>query len=142
MPDEPTTPDAEAPQGAADPPPPPDSAAADTPTPEAEAPPEEPRTVIDAAADLLQLVVDYLRQEVASIVREKIALPLQMVGLTAAWAGAAASCLVIGLIFIAIAALLLLAQALTWPGALFVIGAVFVIGSVVFTVLKVRTMQK
>lgn len=99
------------------------------------------RTVIDAAADLLQTVVDWLRQEAEALVREKIALPLQRAGLTVASAWAAASLLVFGLCFIAVGLLLLLAQWLTWPGALLAIGGVLVLGSVVFTVLKMRSMQ-
>lgn len=121
----------------------------DAPGPAAEAsePPgaeqaAQPRTVIDAAADLLQMIVDFLRQEVATIVREKVALPLQMVGLTAAWASAAASCLVIGLAFIAVALLMLLASVVGWPGALLIVGGAFVLGSIIFTLLKVRSMQK
>ena len=40
------------------------------------------RTVIDAAADLLQTIVDWLRQEAEAAVREKVVLPLQRLGFT------------------------------------------------------------
>jgi hypothetical protein len=100
------------------------------------------RTVIDAAADLLQTIVDWLRQEAEALVREKIALPLQKVGLTVASGWAAAVLLVFGLCFIAVGLLILLAEWLTWPGALLAIGGVLVLGSVVFTVLKMRSMQR
>jgi hypothetical protein len=103
--------------------------------------PEE-RTVIDATADLLQTIVDWLRQEAEALVREKVALPLQRVGLTVAAAWAAAALLVFGLCFIAVGLLILLAEWLTWPGALLAIGGVLVLGSVIFTVIKMRSMQK
>ncbi len=103
--------------------------------------PEE-RTVFDAAADLLQTLVDWLRQEAEAIVREKIVLPLQKLGLTLASGMAAAALLVFGLCFIAVGLLLLLAQWLTWPGALLAIGGVLVLGSAVFTALKTRNLQR
>jgi len=103
--------------------------------------PEE-RTVIDAAADLLQTIVDWLRQEAEALVREKIALPMQRVGLAIAAAWAAAALLVLGLGFIAVGLLILLAQWLTWPGALLAIGGVLVLGSVIFAVVKMRSMQR
>lgn len=104
--------------------------------------PPEGRTVIDAVADLLQTLVDWLRQEAEAIVREKVVVPLQKLGLTIAAASAAASLFVVGMCFIAVGALLLLAQWLTWPGALLSIGGVFVLGATAFTVLKMKTMQR
>jgi hypothetical protein len=104
--------------------------------------PEDERTVIDAAADLLQVVVDWLRQEASAIMREKVVLPLQQLGLTVAAASAAASLLVLGLIFISVGSLLLLAEWLTWPGALYAIGGVLVLGSLIFTYFKTRMIQK
>jgi hypothetical protein len=108
--------------------------------------PEGPRTgvegIIDAAADLLQTVVDWLRQEAAAVVREKIVLPIQRLGLTLASAIAAAALLVVGLIFIAVAAFLLLAEWVGFPGALLIIGGVYVLASLVFLIIKVRLIQK
>lgn len=102
--------------------------------------PEE-RTVIDAAADFLQTLVDWLRQEAEALLREKILLPLQKLGLTLASGCAAASLIVFGMAFIAVGALLLLAEWLTWPGALLAIGGVLVLASLVFTVIKVKNLQ-
>lgn len=99
------------------------------------------RTVIEAAADLLQTVVDWLRQEAESLVREKVARPIQKAGLAVAAALAAGALLAFGLCFIATGLLLLLAQWLTWPGALLAIGGVLVLGSVGFAVVKVRSLQ-
>lgn len=103
--------------------------------------PEE-RTVIDATADLLQTVVDWLRQEAEALVREKVALPLQKAGITTAAAWAAAVLLVLGLGFISAGLLILLAEWLTWPGALLAIGGVLVLGSVAFAIVKMRSMQQ
>ncbi|MHB1135447.1 MAG: hypothetical protein ACYCXR_10875 [Coriobacteriia bacterium] len=98
--------------------------------------------VIDSVADLLQTSVDWLRQEAAGIVQEKIVAPIQRLGLTLASAAAAASLLVLGLTFIAVALFLLLADWVGYPGALLIIGATLMLGSIVFLVIKVRSMQK
>lgn len=108
--------------------------------------PEAPRSgfegVIDAVADLLQTAVDWLRQEAASVVREKVVLPIQRLGLTLASALAAGALLVIGLIFVAVALFLLLAEWVGYPGALLIIGGVYLIASAVFLVIKVRSIQR
>lgn len=107
---------------------------------------EGPRTgiegIIDAIADLLQTASNWLRQEAAAVVREKIVLPLQRLGLTLASAAAAAALLAVGLIFIAVALFLLLAQWVSYPGALLIIGGVYVLASLIFLVIKVRSIQK
>lgn len=109
-------------------------------------PPEAPRTgveaIIDAVADLLQTFVDWLRQEAAAVMREKIVLPIQKLGLTLASATAAAMLAVTGLIFIAVALFLLLAEWVGYPFALLIIGGVYLLASAVFLVIKVRSMQK
>ncbi|MBN1192899.1 MAG: phage holin family protein [Coriobacteriia bacterium] len=108
--------------------------------------PEAPKTgvegIIDAVADLLQTVVDWLRQEAAAVVREKVVLPVQRLGLTLASAVAAGALLVFGLMFIAVALFLLLAEWVSYPGALLIIGGVYVLVSLVFLVIKVRLIQK
>lgn len=98
--------------------------------------------IIDSIADLLQTAADWVRQEAETIVREKIVLPIQRLGLTLASAAAAGCLLVVGLIFIAVALFLWLAEWLTYPGALAAIGGVYVLVSLVFIVIKVRMMQK
>jgi hypothetical protein len=108
--------------------------------------PDGPRAgienIIDAVADLLQTLVDWLRQEAAAIVREKIVLPIQKLGLTLASAAAAAALAVLGLIFIAVALYLLLAEAVGHPFALLIIGGAYLLASAVFLIIKVRSMQK
>lgn len=110
---------------------------------------EQPQTtrtgvegIIDSVADLLQTFVDWLRQEAAALVREKIVLPVQKLGLTLASAAAAAALLVLGLLFIAVALFLLLADLVGYPVALLIIGGVYVLASTVFLIIKVRSMQK
>ena len=99
-------------------------------------------SIIDGVADLLQSAADWLRQEAGDIVRERIVLPLQRLGLTLASASAAGCLAALGLAFIAVAAFLFLAQWLTYPGALLAIGGVLVVASVVFTIVKVRWIQR
>ncbi|MRS12618.1 MAG: hypothetical protein EG823_06060 [Actinobacteria bacterium] len=107
---------------------------------------DKPKTgvdaIIDAAADLLQTVVDWLRQEAGALVREKVVLPIQRLGLTLSSALAAAMLLAVGLTFIAVAAFLVLADFVGYPGALAIIGGVYVLASLVFLVIKVRSIQK
>jgi hypothetical protein len=67
--------------------------------------------------------------------------PLQRLGITVASAAAAASLLVIGLLCIAIAAIVYISQLLGVPLAFLLIGSVLLIGAGVFTAIKVRTMQ-
>ena len=105
-----------------------------------EAPPRE--SLVDAIADLLQMTVNWLRAEASDIVRDKVVLPIQQLGMTLASAIAAAILLVIGLCFIFVAVLMVLAKWLTWPGAFGLVGGVLVIGAAVFTYLKVRSIQK
>lgn len=100
------------------------------------------RTVIDAAADLLQTMVDWLRQEAGAVVHDKIVIPLQRLGLTLSAASAAASLLVFGVMFIAVGLFMLLGEWIGYPFALLVIGGVLVILSVVFLLIKMRLMQK
>ena len=113
------------------------------PEQDAEQPSEpKPESLIDAMADLLQMAVNYLRQETASVMRDKVVLPGQQLGKMVAFALAASFLLALWLAFVAVALLLLLARYLTWPGALGLIGAVLLIGAAVFTTLKVRSTQK
>ncbi len=100
------------------------------------------RGVIDAVADLLQTIVDWLRQEAEAAIREKIVAPLQKLGITLAAAWAAATLAALGLAFIAVGLFMLLGQAIGYAYALLVIGGVLLVGAVVFTVIKVRNMQR
>ena len=102
----------------------------------------KPESLIDAMADLLQMAVNYLRQETAGVMRDKVVLPGQQLGKMVAFALAASFLLALGLAFVSVALLLLLARYLTWPGALGLIGGVLLVGAAVFTTLKVRSTQK
>lgn len=98
--------------------------------------------IIEGVADLLQSAADWVRQEAGDIVREKIVLPLQRLGITVASASAAGCLVVLGITAISIAAFLYLAQWLTYPGALLAIGAVLLLGAAVFLIIKARSMQR
>jgi len=104
--------------------------------------PADERTIIDAIADLLQTIVDWLRQEASALMREKVVLPLQRLGFTMAAASGAVSLMVMGLFMVSIASLLLLAQWLTWPGALYLIGGLLLIGSTIFLYFRQKLVQK
>lgn len=110
-----------------------------------EQPDEEPvarPSVIGAVADLLQFIVDWLRQEAASIMHDKVVLPAQKLGLTLASGFAAAFLAALGLGFISVGVFMLLGQWLTYPGALLLTGGVLVLGAIVFTIIKMRSIQK
>jgi hypothetical protein len=99
-------------------------------------------SLIDAIADLLQMMVNWLRQEAADIMREKVVLPAQRLGLTLASAMAAGCLMVIGSSFVFVALLLLLAAWLGWPGALLLVGGTILLGAGLFTAVKRRNLQK
>lgn len=105
---------------------------------------EAPRRpgIIDAAADFLQTAADWLRQEAGDIVRERVILPIQKLGLTLAAASAAGCLAVLGLAFVAVALFMYLGTAIGYPGALLLVGGVLLAGSVAFTVMKMRNIQR
>lgn len=106
-------------------------------------PVEPPReSLIDAIADLLQMFVNWMRAEASDLVRDKLVLPVQQLGLTLASAGAAGCLVVVGLQFIFVALLLILAEWLGWPGALLLVGGLILTGAGVFTYIKMRSIQK
>ena len=72
----------------------------------------------------------------------QVVLPIQRLGLTLASASAAAAMLALGLTFLAVAGLLVLAEWVTYPGALAIIGGVYVLAYIVFLVIKVRSIKK
>lgn len=111
------------------------------PGPAAAEAPERP-PIVEAGADLVQLVIDFARQETGDLVRDKIVIPGQQLGQVLAFAIAAAQVLFLGLAFIAVAALLVLAELIGWPAALFVIGGILMMGAGLFTYLKTRSLQR
>ncbi len=109
------------------------------PSPEPEGP-QRP-TVADAIADFVQMFVDYVRQETEGVVRDKVVLPTQKAGQVVAFAMAAAAVLFLGIGYISVAAMMVLAAYVGWPAALFLIGGVLVLGAAGLTGLKMRRMQ-
>ena len=110
------------------------------PADEASAPPK-PESLVDAIADLMQMAVNYLRQETAGVMRDKVVLPGQQLGQLIAFALAAAGVLFLSIGFIAVAFLLVLAQYMGWPGALLFVGLILLLGAGLFTYFKVRSIQ-
>ena len=114
----------------------------ETPAPEKGAPSDDfLMRILDQLVDLAQTARDWVRQEAEATIKEKIVPPLQKLGLTVASAFAAATLLVIGLCFLAVAAIVWLSQVLGVPLAFLLIGLVFVIGAAIFTYQKAKGMQ-
>jgi hypothetical protein len=98
-------------------------------------------TVADAIADLIRLFVDYVRQETDDLVHDKVVLPTQKAGQVVAFAMAAAMVLVLGIMFIAVAALIVLAGYVGWPAALAIVGTVLILGATGLTYAKMKKVQ-
>jgi hypothetical protein len=92
--------------------------------------------------DLAQTARDWIRQEAEATVKEKIVPPLQKVGLAIAASFGAVSMMVIGLIFVAVAAVVYLSELLGVPLAFLIIGLIYLVGAAIFTFVKVRSMQR
>ncbi len=97
--------------------------------------------IIDAVADLIALFVEYVRQETGDVVRDKVVRPTQKAGQVVAFALAAGAVLSLGVAFVSVAILLVLARFLGWPGALMAVGGVLILGAGGLTYAKTRSMQ-
>ncbi|PKQ16867.1 MAG: hypothetical protein CVT67_03650 [Actinobacteria bacterium HGW-Actinobacteria-7] len=99
-------------------------------------------SLAQAIADLVQMFVDYVRQETGDIVREKVVVPTQVAGQVVAFALAAAGVLLLGIGYLSVAAMMVLADFVGWPSALAIIGGVLVIGAAALTFAKMRRVQR
>lgn len=108
---------------------------------EAAAPSPEGGGLIDALTDLIRTAVAYIRQETGDLVREKVVLPTQKAGATVAMAIGVALVLALGIAFVSVGALILLASWIGWPAALFAIGGVLILGSAGLAYARMRSMQ-
>lgn len=138
----------EQPAPASEPAPPGASSAAEGPggpappkPPPAPEPPER-ESIIDAVIDLLQTATDWLRQEVEVTVRDKVAMPLQRVGIAVASTGAAGCLTVVGLSFIGVGGVWGLGNWIGFPAAFLLIGGAYLLGAVVFIVIRARVMLR
>lgn len=107
-------------------------------------PPTEPPERISvgiAIAEFVQMVVDYVRQETGDLVHDKVVVPTQKAGQVIAFAMAAAFVLLLGVGYISVALMMILADFVGWPGALLIIGGVLVLGAGGLTYAKVRRIQ-
>jgi hypothetical protein len=97
--------------------------------------------VIDASADFLVAGRDYIRQEAEGVLREKVAPPLAEVGVTVASMWAAVTFLILGLIFIGVAAIIFLSQLVGPALAFLIVGAIYMIGAGIFLFIKIRQVR-
>ena len=99
-------------------------------------------TVAQAAADFVQMSVDYVRQETEGVMRDKVVQPGQKLGQVFAFAIAAALVLFLGVGYLSVAALMVLASFVGWPAALAIVGGVLIVVAAILTALKMRSIQK
>ncbi len=99
----------------------------------------QPRTVIDASVDFVQTSVAYARQEIGAAVRDKAIVPVQDTAIDVAVLLAMALTLFLGIAFIAVGLLMVIAALIGWPATMFVVGGLLVIlGIVVILVIRGR----
>lgn len=110
--------------------------------PKATPEPAQEKTLIDSIADLLQTIVDWLRQEAESVVKTKVVLPLQQLGLTLFMAQAAVGLVMLGVVFISVGSLILLADWVGWPFALYIVGGVLALAAVILASIAGKWWQK
>lgn len=99
-------------------------------------------TLGQAIADLVQMFVDYVRQETGDIVHDKVVLPTQAAGQVVAFALAAAGVLLLGIGYLSVSVMMVLAHFVGWPGALAIIGGILVLGAAGLTAAKMRKVQR
>lgn len=105
-------------------------------------PPPEGGSLIDSITELIQSLVTYVRQQAGDAVHDKVVVPIQKAGGTLGMAIAVGILVALGLAFVSVGALILLAQWLTWPGALFLVGGVLILGSAIVAFIRVRSLQR
>lgn len=106
-----------------------------------QSPPPPRPSIADAITELIQMFVDYVRQETDGIMHEKVVVPTQKAGQVVAFALAAALVLFLGVAYLSVSAMMLLAHFVGWIAALAIIGALLVAGAGGLTYAKMRSMQ-
>lgn len=97
------------------------------------------RSVIDASVDFVQTSVAYARQEIGAAVRDKAIVPVQDTAIDVAVLLAMALTMFLGIGFIAVGLLMLLAYFIGWIAAMFVVGGILlVVGIIVIMVIRGR----
>ena len=105
-------------------------------------PHDTPRpSVAEAVTELVQMSVDYVRQETGDVVHDKVVVPTQKAGRVVAFALVAAFSLILGIAFLSAAVLVLLGPLIGWAATLFLVGGLLVLGAAGFTYLRMRSMQ-
>jgi hypothetical protein len=107
--------------------------------PEATAEDAAPRSVIDASVDFVETSVAYARQEIGAAVRDKAIVPVQDTAIDVAVLLAMALTIFLGIAFVAVGLLLVMAGVIGWPATMFVVGGILlVVGIVVILVIRSR----
>jgi len=96
---------------------------------------------VDAVGDLVQMFVDYVRQQADDIMQSKVVGPLQTLGISISTISAAGCLFVLGVLWLAVGAFVALGMWLGWAIACVIIGVVLVIMSLVLYVISRRNRQ-
>jgi hypothetical protein len=99
--------------------------------PEPEPEPAGPRGMVDASLDLVQTVIQYIRQEIGAAVRDKAVVPAQETAIDVAVLIGMALVLATGIVWISVGLYMLLAHFIGWIAATFVVGFTLAIIAIV-----------
>ncbi len=99
------------------------------------------RSVIDASVDFVQTSVAYARQEIGAAVRDKAIVPVQQTAADVAVLLAMALTLALGIAFIAVGLLLVIAALIGWPATMFVVGGILLVGAIIVMLIVIRRME-
>lgn len=102
-----------------------------------------PRSVIDASVDFVQTSVAYARQEIGAAVRDKAVVPVQETAVDVAVLLAMALTIFLGIAFIAVGLLMLIAHFIGWVATMFVVGGLLlIVGITVILVIRGRMEER
>ncbi len=99
------------------------------------------RSVIDASVDLVQTSVAYARQEIGAAVRDKAIVPVQQTAADVAVLLAMSLTLALGIAFIAVGLLLVIATLIGWPATMFVVGGILLVAAIIVMLIVIRRME-
>lgn len=96
---------------------------------------------VDAVGDLVQMFVDYVRQQADDIVQTKVVGPLQTLGIAISTLSLAGCMLIFGLLWLSVGAFVALGMWLGWAIACVIVGGIYVLLALVFYVISRRNRQ-
>lgn len=100
------------------------------------------RSLSDAVVELMEAVIDWFDHEVETVVREKIVLPSQKLGLMLVAAVSAGCLAVVGILFLMAGVFMLLGEAIGYAWTLLLLGAVLLVKSAIFLAIRFRNTQQ